>query len=86
MQDVFDHSAYRVVCKHAWMFSSGLTEQDIENVRQGKPSNFYGFINLEENAPRIRSFLETLHANQTASANLVHESLREFLIFNLPKD
>ena len=78
VRDVFEHPAYRVVRKHAGMFSSELSESDLETARRGGTSNFFGLKNVTENTQRIRAFLATLGANQSAWAALIRAELQEF--------
>lgn len=72
---VLDHPAYQVVTRHAGLFASGITAQDVENALNGKPSPFYGLADLSENLPRIHRLLQTIREHEAAWVATVEATL-----------
>lgn len=58
---VLEAPAYQAVRRHAGLFGSGLTPQDLDDALQGKPSPFYGLDGLPERIEAIQRLLKTLH-------------------------
>jgi hypothetical protein len=60
-EQVLDHPAYRRVSSHARFFADGITSQDVELARKGKPSPFFGLQKLPSRIEAIQHLLEVLH-------------------------
>lgn len=63
---VLEAPAYRAVRRHARLFGSGLTPQDVDDALQGKQSPFYGLDGLPERIEAIQRLLETLRREGVA--------------------
>lgn len=65
LQTVFAHPAYQTIAAHAQQFGDGITADDIDRARAGRPSPFYGLRNLADNISQIQSLLQIIQAHQT---------------------
>ncbi len=70
IHDVFEHPAYRAVCRHARLYSDGLSARDVEQALCGKGSPFYGLEGLPDRMQAIRALLAVIRAEQERWASL----------------
>jgi hypothetical protein len=76
VRQILDHPAYQTVCRHAELFSMGVTQEDIENALRGRVSSFYGTESLFDNLSRIQTLLTVIREQETTWVATVESVLR----------
>jgi hypothetical protein len=66
VQQVLGHPAYQAVCRHARMFSHGISARDVEEALLGNPSEFYGLDGLPARVEQIQTLLKDIRQNEEA--------------------
>lgn len=65
LEQVLDHPAYKAVFRHAQMFGTNITTQDVEAALADQPSPFYGLGTLRDNLSGIAALLDLLDECQS---------------------
>ncbi|NIQ04853.1 MAG: hypothetical protein GWO20_03695 [Candidatus Korarchaeota archaeon] len=75
LDDVWKHSAYKIIRQHAEKFRGGLSKEQVKMALNGEKRRYYGVGDLKENIDEVKHLMEVIQANEEAWQAIIVQEL-----------